>query len=188
MSMAHSLPDSRRKSPQTDPITFTPAQPVHAAQLPAIERAAAQVFRRLPALTWIADAPPMSEDEHLQLIAQGHVWVAQRQLVHAQPVGFLAAQVLGHALHIRELSVHPDWQGRGVGTGLLAQARQQAHSLGLPCLTLTTFRDVPWNAPWYSRLGFEPAPDEPRLAELLRTEAEHGLATHPRVAMRLRLA
>jgi GNAT superfamily N-acetyltransferase len=146
------------------------------------------VFRRVPALAWIADAPPMSEDEHLQLITQGHVWVAQRQLVHAQPVGFLAAQVLGHALHIRELSVHPDWQGRGVGTGLLAQARQQVHRLGLPCLTLTTFRDVPWNAPWYSRLGFEPAPDEPRLAELLRIEAEHGLATHPRVAMRLRLA
>ena len=51
---------------------------------------------------------------------------------------------------------------------MLAQARQQVHRLGLPCLTLTTFRDVPWNAPWYSRLGFEPAPDEPRLAELLR--------------------
>lgn len=59
----------------------------------------------------------------------------------------------------------------------------------LPELRLTTFAEVPWNGPYYARLGFEVLPAE-RLTEGLRairaTEAAKGLDAWPRVVMRRR--
>jgi hypothetical protein len=60
----------------------------------------------------------------------------------------------------------------------------------LVALTLTTFHDVPWNAPFYSRVGFEvlSASDfDERLSALLRKEVEEGFAEGTRCAMRLSL-
>jgi hypothetical protein len=51
-------------------------------------------------------------------------------------------------------------------------------------VTLTTFRDVPWNAPYYERLGFQAIADNsPGLAEIMREEASRGLDPATRVAM-----
>ena len=51
-------------------------------------------------------------------------------------------------------------------------------------------RDVPWNAPYYERLGFVVLRDDElpaALAELRRLEVEHGLPGERRVSMRLEL-
>jgi GNAT superfamily N-acetyltransferase len=61
-------------------------------------------------------------------------------------VGFLLAEAHPSSLFIVELSVHLDWQGKGIGRQLIACAGEHARTLGLTSLTLTTFRDVPWNA------------------------------------------
>ncbi|ANF59290.1 hypothetical protein [Halotalea alkalilenta] len=48
---------------------------------------------------------------------------------------------------------------------------------GIHALTLTTFRDVPFNAPFYRRLGFDIVTDErsgERLAQLLESERQRG--------------
>jgi hypothetical protein len=53
-------------------------------------------------------------------------------------------------------------------------------------VTLTTFADVPWNAPYYRRLGFADVPpgaQGPGLRRLRAHEAEVGLDRWPRVAM-----
>ncbi|WP_231929553.1 hypothetical protein [Micromonospora inositola] len=58
---------------------------------------------------------------------------------------------------------------------------------GLPALTLTTFRNVPWNGPYYARCGFREltgAQVTPGLTELLAAEAAMGLDPAERVAMR----
>jgi hypothetical protein len=58
---------------------------------------------------------------------------------------------------------------------------------GRPALTLTTFRDVPWNAPYFRRLGFVvvgPADQGPELAALVAREAVSIPGDAPRVAMR----
>ena len=57
-------------------------------------------------------------------------------------------------------------------------------------LTLSTFRDVPWNAPFYAALGFAPiASPEPALARLLAREIELGLTAYgARIAMGVRLS
>jgi N-acetylglutamate synthase-like GNAT family acetyltransferase len=77
-----------------------------------------------------------------------------------------------------------------VGRALLAHAADHAREEGLTALTLTTFTEVPWNAPYYARLGFRPLPEAdltPGLREILATEAAHGLDRRPRVCMRKRL-
>jgi len=61
-----------------------------------------------------------------------------------------------------------------------------AGNAGFSALTLTTFRDVPWNAPFYARLGFveiaEPE-EHLRLSSELENEARAGLKPAQRVAM-----
>ena len=59
-----------------------------------------------------------------------------------------------------------------------------------PSITLTTFRHLPWNGPFYRRLGFEELSDAAltkELAEQLECEAAEGLDRSKRVAMRLDL-
>jgi hypothetical protein len=54
-------------------------------------------------------------------------------------------------------------------------------------VTLTTFRDVPWNRPWYERLGFRVLGEDELGPELRarRDEEEHlGLPAALRVCMR----
>ena len=58
-------------------------------------------------------------------------------------------------------------------------------------VTLTTFANIPWNAPYYERCGFRrlPANDlTPGLLRIRREEADHGLDAWPRVCMRRVLA
>ena len=57
-------------------------------------------------------------------------------------------------VHVEQLSVDPGNARRGLGRALLDHAAEQAAAAGVPALTLTTFADVPWNAPYYVRCGF----------------------------------
>ncbi|HET9149944.1 MAG TPA: GNAT family N-acetyltransferase, partial [Alphaproteobacteria bacterium] len=97
--------------------------------------------------------------------------------------GFIAAAPLGQALHIHVLAVHHHHQRQGIGTALLAATRIAAAEQGFGEMTLTTFANVSFNAPFYARLGFriEPAPPAP-LAAILNAEARRGLTD--RCAMR----
>ena len=60
-----------------------------------------------------------------------------------------------------------------------------ARNSGFTAITLTTFADVPWNAPFYRRMGFVElaAADNPRLADELAAEAERGMPAVARIAM-----
>jgi hypothetical protein len=83
--------------------------------------------------------------------------------------------------------VHPRQQGSGLGRALLDAVASWARERQCAGLSLTTFRDVPWNAPLYEHLGFTvigPGDLTPGLAELVAHEAALGLDVAPRVAMR----
>ena len=73
---------------------------------------------------------------------------------------------------------------------MIGYVAEQAREKGYTSLTLTTFRDVPWNAPLYARLGFEMLADEtlsPELREKRAEEVAHGQTYERRCAMRLML-
>jgi GNAT superfamily N-acetyltransferase len=76
------------------------------------------------------------------------------------PVGFARLEIVdGHA-HLGQLSVLPEYGRLGVGTSLVRAACQWGRRQGFRFLTLATFADVPFNAPFYRRLGFHQLTDD----------------------------
>lgn len=162
------------------PVHIRLARAQDAGLLPGIEHSAAQAFRTLEGLGWLVDAAPISVERHRQWIALMTCWVAVDE--HAQPQGFLSAERFGDDLHIHEVSVAQPLQGQGWGRRLVETAISHARAQHLRAVTLTTFLHVPWNAPFYRRLGFEPYTDQ-RLENLLADEYAHGFEPGSRCAM-----
>lgn len=147
-----------------------------------LERAAGQAFRDV-GMPEIADDDPGSPEWLSAYLAAGHAWVA----VDDVPVAYLVAEPVDGGLHVEQVSVHPRAARRGVGSSLLDHAAAAAARDGLAALTLTTFTEVPWNAPYYERLGFRAVPDAeltPGLRAVVEREAALGLDRWPRVVMR----
>jgi len=106
-------------------------------------------------------------------------------LVAGDPaVGFAHVRDLESHAHLDQISVHPDHARRGVGAALLEAAAERATLKGHGSLTLTTYADIAWNAPFYARHGFvEVGDDEPRTGTQLAisdAEARLGLGRHGR--------
>ena len=119
-------------------------------------------------------------------LESGYLFCVEQQAAVPVVAGFIAALPAEDALHVQEVSVHPEHGGQGLGRVLLKAVERKAEVQGYQSLTLTTFSDLPFNAPFYRRLGYqdETAPDA-RLQALLDGEATAGLKN--RVAMRKRL-
>ena len=101
-----------------------------------------------------------------------------------------SSEPLDDALFIVEIAVHQQWQGRGIGRMMLTRVADTARAMGYPALTLTTFREVPWNAPFYTRLGFCMLDEQhlpSGLAAKRERETDHGLLPETRCTMRLAL-
>lgn len=106
------------------------------------------------------------------------------------PVGFALARELGGLAHLDELDVVPEHGRQGLGAQLLRAVCHWAAGRGYAALTLSTFRDIPWNAPFYSRHGFRIAHPHDLSEEhvyLVRSEHARGLRTDLRVVMEYRL-
>jgi len=156
-------------------------------QLPDVERSAAQAFAGWPTLAWLAQGDVMDCVAHRAFVDAGGSWVAEDPA--GRIVGFACARLVGQALHLHEISVRQDAQGQGVGSRLLQQIIDVARCADVRELTLTTFVDVPWNAPFYARFGFEVIDEGlsgERLQGILASERTHGL--EGRCAMRLCVA
>lgn len=70
------------------------------------------------------------------------------------PIGFVYAHDLDDCSFIVQIAVVPEAQGLGAGSALLAALMDAARKAGKRGVTLTTYVNVPWNAPYYGRRGF----------------------------------
>jgi GNAT superfamily N-acetyltransferase len=149
------------------------------AELPLlleIERASGEIFRDI-GMPEIADDAPMP----VEVLAHHHVWVA----VAGEPVAFAVAAVIDGCAHIEQVSVHPTHARLGIGRQLLDHVTTWAAAQGLAALTLSTFREVPWNGPYYERLGFRVLTElTPGLQAVVAEETARGLDSSARVCMR----
>ncbi|QDQ99130.1 GNAT family N-acetyltransferase [Tomitella fengzijianii] len=101
-------------------------------------------------------------------------------------VGFVLLRDLDGAMHIEQLAVAPEWGRQGIGRGLMSAAADLARDSGAATMTLTTFRDVPFNGPFYAALGWRVIPEHalsPGLARVRDDERAVGLDRWPRQAM-----
>jgi len=157
------------------------------AALPEIERVASLLFKTHHADLGIPDdiyERPNSIETFTAAQKAGRLWVACDPA--REPVGFALVLDLAGYAHLEELDVLPSSGRRGVGSALLATVCAWAGSAGYPAVTLRTFRDVPWNAPFYHRRGFQIVESAALSAEHVRLEAserQRGLRTDLRVTM-----
>ena len=161
-----------------------PATPADFAALQDIERSAGQAFRAI-GMPEIADDDPFTVAELTRYQQAGRAWVTVAADDH--PIAYLVADPVDGNLHIEQVSVHAGWSHQGLGRALIEHAAGVAVAAGQPALTLTTFTEVPWNAPYYQRLGFRPLAESevtPGLRGIRQTEAAHGLDRWPRLSMR----
>jgi GNAT superfamily N-acetyltransferase len=147
-----------------------------------IEREAGVLFRQA-GLEAVADAPPTDIGKLLLARRQGWLRVA---VVEGQVAGFVLGAVEARDLFFAQLSVRPRFARREIGGRLLEAFRIRANEARRERLTLSTFRDLPWNAPYYRRLGFEILPTS-ELPDYLRAhrrlEAAANLDLDRRVCM-----
>jgi N-acetylglutamate synthase-like GNAT family acetyltransferase len=149
-----------------------------------IERAAGEYFREI-GMAPIADDEPLPLDVLASYRRAGRAWVAVDGF--DRPVAYLIADMVDGNLHVEQVSVHPGSARRGVGRDLLDHLAAVARAERIPALTLTTFTDVPWNAPYYRKCGFHRLDDAELtkgLREIRGRETAHGLGHWPRVCMR----
>jgi GNAT superfamily N-acetyltransferase len=151
--------------------------------LPGIERAANTLFAAYGLAEQFSNL--LTPIESLREgVKTDRLWVAADEV--DRPVGFALAGSVGDNAHLDELDVHPAHGRRGLGTALVEAVCDWAKSSGYRAITLTTLRHIPWNAPWYQRLGFRALEENdlsPVLRDLLREEIQRGLPADHRVAM-----
>lgn len=167
-------------------IRLRQTQPSDAIILPEIEQSAGQLFATLEDLSWISEHGVQNVESHLKFIEKQAHWVAVNE--SNELVGFIMTQALPESLFIHELSVSKAWQNQGIGKLLIQHVIDRAKEKQFSAVTLTTFRHVLWNAPFYQRLGFVILPNNEvpaSLQEILMHEVtEGGFAPETRCAMK----
>ena len=154
--------------------------------LATIELAAATLLTGHAPPAMLAETTPLAELRRAQ--RAGRLWVA---LAGDTPIGFAHVKRLEprHA-HLAEIDVHPDHGRQGIGRRLVESVCDWATRRGDRGVTLTTFRDVPWNMPFYASMGFDVVPRRSLrrpLAAVVRAESRRGLDPRRRVVMERRL-
>ncbi|QQS45152.1 MAG: GNAT family N-acetyltransferase [Acidobacteriota bacterium] len=148
-----------------------------------IEDAASTIFKDTK-FALEGDQEPLSQKVLQKQQKKGLIWVAVDE--HDIPVGFVVILILDDQAHLHELSVDPDHGRRGIGTKLTKEVIHWANQTGKKRMTLSTFRDIAWNAPFYEKLGFREMKEEEMGSELKKIrikESEMGLPIEERVLM-----
>lgn len=172
----------------SDALSIRLARPNEVARLGFIEDRASELFESTDIINDL-NGEVFDPAELANLIAKQQVWVACDESDLA--VGFVIVLKNDDVIHIEELDVLPELGRRGIGTALLEHVCRWGRDAGFIAATLSTFRDVPWNAPFYSRRGFRVIdPDEYTswMVELRHLERSKGLRLETRVIMRRRLS
>ncbi len=144
------------------------------------------MFRQV-GLDVIANDDPPSVSTLSEHILSKTAWTAELDSVVA---GYSLASVVDDEAHLDQVSVRRVAAGRGIGRLLIDEVCQWAVRQDYETLSLTTFADVPWNGPYYERLGFELLPADrcgPQLEAIRHRERLSGIEVAPRIAMRLPL-
>lgn len=164
-----------------------PVAPDEIPLLGPIEKSAGELFRE-HGMDDVADGGHMPAKFILSFTRFGGALVAD---VDGSVAGFALVATYDRHAHLYEVSVAREFQGHGIGRLLVEGACEWAASQSHAALTLSTFSDVPWNAPFYAKLGFKVLPESewsPAFHLLRGREEDAGLDISRRVFMRKELS
>jgi GNAT superfamily N-acetyltransferase len=146
-----------------------------------LERASSQRF--LGVMDALAGDDPTPADMLAQRLGAGGLLAAT---IDGDLAGFMMFRPLDDSLYIEQVDVAPAFEGRRIGAAMIDAVAERAAMTGRARLTLSTFREVPWNAPYYRRLGFVDIADEalsPALQAVRREHLARGLDEDARLFM-----
>ncbi|PPF90113.1 GNAT family N-acetyltransferase [Subtercola sp. Z020] len=98
------------------------------------------------------------------------------ELDDARLAGFVHVLEVDGLCHLEQVSVARNAARQGWGRKLVEAAKREAASRGYRRISLRTYANVPWNAPFYETAGFvEEAPQTAFHRSLVDAEAAAGL-------------
>ncbi len=135
--------------PIFDP-SIRPVDPSEVDLIPAIERASDRLLEAF----WGQPLPPEEPDPDLDPTPAASTSGPPTLVAGRPPVGFARLELVDGHTHLGQVSVLAEYGQQGIGTSLVEASCDWARGRGDQLITLTTFAAVPFNAPWYRRLGF----------------------------------
>jgi ribosomal protein S18 acetylase RimI-like enzyme len=154
-------------------VTYTIelGSPAQAGRLREIERAAGARFRDI-GMQEITEGEPTPATILEERAKHGQLFTARRN--DGAIAGFLIWSPKDGLAYIEEISVDPAHAGHKLAARMIDRLCEDVRAR-FARVSLATFRDVPWNAPYYAKLGFtemrqSPGPDHD---ETWRRQAEH---------------
>ena len=154
--------------------------------LKGVEQAAAKQFAAFGLAKVVNTTLPIETLAGAQ--KRGHVWVIAA--TSGEIAGFALVSVVKERLHLEEIDIDPAHSRQGLGKALIGEICAWAGAAGFKTISLSTFKDIPWNAPYYERLGFSVVPGQELNGDFLairEAEARAGLPVSRRVIMLKRL-
>lgn len=155
--------------------------------LATIERSASVLFQHT-SYSFLVCAEPLPLEFVQQRFQAGQVWVAVDR--SDTVVGYAITSEVDNTLYLQQIDVEPSHGRRGIGSGLISMVCSWANSHGYRVVSLSTFRDIPWNAPFYKKLGFRVLDESeltPGFQQIRLRESEAGLPIAERVIMQCEL-
>ncbi|MFN3211800.1 MAG: GNAT family N-acetyltransferase [Henriciella sp.] len=122
----------------------------------AVDKAASSLFAETGLLGEDALADHVPAEVFEKEIPLFNVFVARNE--HGWAVGFALIRLRGNGLYLDQVSVHPDHGKKGIGRALVIRVLTETELRKLPHVSLSTFRDVAWNGPFYASMGFKEIP------------------------------
>lgn len=158
------------------------ATPQDFSKLADVENRADQLFSNIPGFEDFLTFPDMTAEDYLNLPPSHQTWVYESDAILA----LASTYDIDDATYLGQLSVDPAHQGTGIGSKLLEIVCETA---GIACKTgvvLCTFENIPWNAPFYKKRGFDFLSSDqmgPQLAKRAHIDHEKWSRYSPRCVM-----
>lgn len=152
-------------------IRIRPARADEFTRLNEIEQIADELYAEV-GLRIVLDMPTAAHER----LAAGPLWVAVDEA--DRPIGFLLGGEIDGFAYIDQLSVLPEHGRKGIGGRLIATAVEWARGTGVQAILLSTYRDVPWNQPFYEKHGFVEMPESEWDEEIREARAQEVRLGH----------
>lgn len=165
-------------------VAIRPARLDELDRLCEIEDAAARIFEGREEATLLPDLGSSEPDGIREFAVAGSVFVA----VDAadRPIGWAGMNEVDGEAHLFELDVDPAHGRHGLGRALVEHTAEWAADRGYASILLTTFREIPWNRPFYESAGYVvvEAGWGPGMDAVIAHQIENGLDFDERCVMR----
>lgn len=149
-------------------ITIRNTVPSDLPRIPAIQKNADELFRTI-GVAATQHQTPLSLEELSVFHDAGHAWVATVTKEGSEsdtPIAYILVYVVDNdemgwtSAFILRVSVCPKYSRRGIGKALIEHVALWASRNEMSALDMTTLKNVPWNQPYFERLGFQVVDEE----------------------------